>query len=73
MATSYGALKACASQASILKVRAQVVDDVREVLGSWVPNRGDENWGLEVLKEISKKRPAISMSRDNPQINTTKT
>jgi tRNA-specific adenosine deaminase 1 len=71
MATSYASLKVAASQAGILKVRTQVLDDVREVLGSWVPNRGDENWGLEVLAETSKKRPGNS-TRDNSQAKITK-
>ncbi|KAG5296918.1 tRNA-specific adenosine deaminase [Histoplasma ohiense] len=35
-----------------VKVRKEVISDVREVLGNWVENRGDDNWGLEVLDEL---------------------
>lgn len=33
------------------RTRKQVLADVQDVLGNWIPNHGDENWSLDVLKE----------------------
>lgn len=39
-----------------MKVRNEVMLDVRDVLGNWVENRGDEDWGLDVLDESRAKK-----------------
>ncbi|ODH50579.1 hypothetical protein GX48_03261 [Paracoccidioides brasiliensis] len=41
-----------------VRVRKEVLSDVRVVLGNWVENRGDENWGLYVLDNEMKVRKA---------------
>ncbi|KLJ10358.1 hypothetical protein EMPG_14267 [Blastomyces silverae] len=38
------------------KVRKDVTTDVRDVLGNWVENRGDDDWGLELLEESSTRK-----------------
>ncbi|EEQ83761.2 tRNA-specific adenosine deaminase [Blastomyces dermatitidis ER-3] len=38
------------------KLRKNVTTDVREVLGNWVENRGDDDWGLELLEESSTRK-----------------
>ncbi|KAJ5818144.1 hypothetical protein N7474_003735 [Penicillium riverlandense] len=38
-----------------LRVRGQAVWDTKQVLKGWIPNAGDESWGLDVLED--PKRP----------------
>ncbi|OJD22836.1 hypothetical protein ACJ73_05813 [Blastomyces percursus] len=38
------------------KLRKDVTTDVRDVLGNWVENRGDDDWGLELLEESSARK-----------------
>ncbi|PGH08347.1 hypothetical protein GX51_01173 [Blastomyces parvus] len=40
------------------KPRKDVTKDVRDLLGNWVENRGDDDWGLELL-EVSSARKAV--------------
>ena len=37
-------------------VREQAIKDARKVLGGWLPNSGDENWGLDVLIDPKKQK-----------------
>lgn len=51
MATTYASLKHSAIQVGVSRLRNQALADVRGVLGNWIQNTRDEQWGLEVLKE----------------------
>ncbi|KAL1961319.1 hypothetical protein VTO42DRAFT_47 [Malbranchea cinnamomea] len=48
---TYGLLKQRAAEVGSIKIRSEVLADVREVLGNWIRNRGDDSWSLGVLKE----------------------
>lgn len=37
------------------RMRKVAIAEARGVLGGWVPNAGDERWGLEVLVDPPKK------------------
>lgn len=37
-------------------VREQAIKDAKEVLKGWLPNSGDENWGLDVLIDPKKQK-----------------
>ncbi|OJD17025.1 hypothetical protein AJ78_02869 [Emergomyces pasteurianus Ep9510] len=52
-AQSYDMMKRRCIEAGLtmMRGRSEVASDVRGVLGNWVENRGDEDWGLEVLNE----------------------
>lgn len=39
-----------------VKARGQAIKDTREVLKGWVPNSGDEEWGLDVLIDPKKQK-----------------
>ncbi|KNG86618.1 putative tRNA-specific adenosine deaminase [Aspergillus nomiae NRRL 13137] len=39
-----------------LQARKSALRDARRVLGGWIPNPGDENWGLEVLIDPRKRK-----------------
>lgn len=39
-----------------LKARGQAIKDAREVLKGWVPNSGDEEWGIDVLIDPKKQK-----------------
>lgn len=39
-----------------VKARGQAIRDAREVLKGWVPNAGDEEWGLDVLIDPKKQK-----------------
>lgn len=38
-----------------IRLRGKAMGDAKDVLKGWLPNRGDENWGLEVLTDTKKK------------------
>lgn len=55
-ASTYEDLKRAGNDAvDPLRVRAEAIQDAKKVLKGWVPNTGDESWGLDVLS-CSKKR-----------------
>lgn len=57
-ATSYEEFKRTTGDVTDpLHVRREAINDAKKVLRGWVPNVGDEGWGLEVLIN-SKKRKA---------------
>ncbi|KKK22994.1 hypothetical protein AOCH_000989 [Aspergillus ochraceoroseus] len=39
-----------------IRARSCAIQDAKEVLAGWVPNIGDENWGLEVLVDSKKRK-----------------
>ncbi|WEW55304.1 tRNA-specific adenosine deaminase [Emydomyces testavorans] len=45
-APTYSSMKCAAAETSLLHLRNKVLADVRRVLGNWIENRGDEQWGL---------------------------
>ncbi|KAI2032329.1 hypothetical protein LOZ48_002457, partial [Ophidiomyces ophidiicola] len=55
--SSYLAMKQAATNFKFLMLRAKASADVRGVLGNWIENRGDEQWGLNVLAQ-SQRKPA---------------
>lgn len=40
----------------IVRARRQAIKDAREMLKGWVPNSGDEEWGLDVLIDPKKQK-----------------
>lgn len=48
---TYASLKQRVSENEACQSRKQALADVREILGNWIPNHGDEDWTLDVLKE----------------------
>ncbi|KAK2789039.1 hypothetical protein FQN52_006406 [Onygenales sp. PD_12] len=55
-AKTYEEMKQKCADAGLVKAREDVLFDVRMLLGNWVENRGDEDWGLEVLNEVRAKK-----------------
>ncbi|KAJ5084575.1 hypothetical protein NUU61_009154 [Penicillium alfredii] len=39
-----------------IRVRVQAIEDAKKVLEGWIPNSGDEGWGLEVLVDPKKRK-----------------
>lgn len=39
-----------------LRVREEALRDAKKVLGGWIPNTGDEGWGLDVLADTKKRK-----------------
>ncbi|PGH17357.1 hypothetical protein AJ79_01241 [Helicocarpus griseus UAMH5409] len=62
-AQSYEALKRKCLEAGFVKTREEVLCEVRNVLGNWAENRGDEDWGLEVLNEPSRAKKVLKNKR----------
>jgi tRNA-specific adenosine deaminase 1 len=42
-----------------LHIRMQAIRDAKQVLKGWMPNSGDENWGLDVLVDQKKRKRDI--------------
>lgn len=42
-----------------LHIRIQAIKDAKQVLKGWMPNSGDENWGLNVLVDQKKRKRDI--------------
>lgn len=41
-------------------LRERVAEEAKDIMGGWIRNRGDEDWGMEVLKEnekVDRRRP----------------
>lgn len=38
-------------------LRERVSQEVKDIMGSWIRNRGDEGWGMEVLNESERMKP----------------
>ncbi|PWY72418.1 hypothetical protein BO70DRAFT_431791 [Aspergillus heteromorphus CBS 117.55] len=54
---SYGGFKKAALSTEAGQARERAMQDAKKVLVPWVPNSGDEGWGLEVLVDnYTKKR-----------------
>jgi tRNA-specific adenosine deaminase 1 len=39
-----------------LRVREQAIWDTKQILKGWIPNAGDESWGLDVLEDPKKRK-----------------
>lgn len=46
--------RACSDEIDPLRVREEAIRDAKQVLKGWVPNVGDEDWGLDVLNDPQK-------------------
>ncbi|PGH04857.1 hypothetical protein AJ80_08466 [Polytolypa hystricis UAMH7299] len=77
ISSTYEALKENAADAGLSSIRNRALSDLRNMLGNWVRNIGDEGWGLGVLKEEVVKKPhprslkvpqAVPASLANPGI-----
>lgn len=56
-ASTYKELKQASSdKTDPLRVREEAIRDARQVLKGWVPNAGDEDWGLDVLNDPKKRK-----------------
>jgi len=53
---TYGDFKRAERHEDPLRVREEAIRDARKVLKGWVPNTGDEDWGLDVLVDIKKRK-----------------
>lgn len=62
--SSYFSMKNSAAEAGILRFRHEALANVRRVLGNWVENRGDEQWGLEVLAQTQLKTTKYERSKN---------
>jgi len=49
--STYRTLKQSSADEGFTQSRNQVIADVRDVLGNWAENQGDEEWGLDVLDD----------------------
>ncbi|PYH71640.1 tRNA-specific adenosine deaminase [Aspergillus vadensis CBS 113365] len=66
-AASYKEFKRAALETSVGKARERAMLEAKMVLVPWVPNDGDEEWGLEVLvdqKGKKRKRDDIKKNKD---------
>lgn len=52
--TTYDEIKRSAGDSACVRARRAAIRDTKEVLKGWLPNPGDEGWGLEVLLEPKK-------------------
>lgn len=56
-ASTYDGFKgASEDMEGLFKARGQAIKDAREVLKGWIPNSGDEKWGLDVLIDPKKQK-----------------
>ena len=56
-ATSYEQFKRAPKMSTdLIRLREQAMQDAKRVLQGWIPNRGDEEWGVEVLIDPEKKK-----------------
>lgn len=56
-ATSYEQFKRAPKMSTdLIRLREQAMQDAKRVLQGWIPNRGDEEWGVEVLIDPGKKK-----------------
>ncbi|XRM41973.1 hypothetical protein ABZX51_005216 [Aspergillus tubingensis] len=66
-ASSYKEFKRAALETSVGKARECAMLEAKKVLVPWVPNDGDDEWGLEVLvdqKGKKRKRDDINKNKD---------
>ncbi|PWY74009.1 hypothetical protein BO83DRAFT_444365 [Aspergillus eucalypticola CBS 122712] len=66
-AASYKEFKRAALETSVGKAREYAMLEAKKVLVPWVPNDGDDEWGLEVLvdqKGKKRKRDDIKKNKD---------
>ncbi|KXG46997.1 Adenosine deaminase/editase [Penicillium griseofulvum] len=54
--TTYQDFKNPSSLKDPLEIRRQAIGDARLVLKGWMPNSGDESWGLDVLVDPKKRK-----------------
>lgn len=57
-ATTYNEFKGLLRSGDWAKARNDAIRDAKRVLKGWIPNSGDEDWGLDVLVD-SKKRKRV--------------
>ncbi|KAL3495445.1 adenosine deaminase/editase [Aspergillus germanicus] len=55
-ASTYREFKEAADPTEIIRARRSAIQSAREVLAGWVPNSGDEDWGLDVLVDTKKRK-----------------
>jgi tRNA-specific adenosine deaminase 1 len=55
-ASTYHEFKEAAGPAETIRARRSAIQSAREVLAGWVPNSGDEDWGLDVLVDTKKRK-----------------
>ncbi|KAJ5130902.1 uncharacterized protein N7515_006941 [Penicillium bovifimosum] len=55
-AITYQEFKRPSSSEDPLQIRMQAIGDAKVVLKGWVPNAGDEDWGLDVLVDSKKRK-----------------
>jgi tRNA-specific adenosine deaminase 1 len=55
-ASTYREFKEAAGPTEIIRARRSAIQSAREVLAGWVPNSGDEDWGLDVLIDTKKRK-----------------
>ncbi|KAL3447909.1 adenosine deaminase/editase [Aspergillus insuetus] len=55
-ASTYRQFKEAAGLAETIRARRSAIQSAREVLAGWVPNSGDEDWGLDVLVDTKKRK-----------------
>lgn len=54
--TTYQGFKVPSSSKDPLQIRRQAIADAKLVLKGWMPNAGDESWGLDVLVDPKKRK-----------------
>ncbi|KAJ5185236.1 Adenosine deaminase/editase [Penicillium cf. griseofulvum] len=54
--TTYQDFKNPSSLKDPLQIRRQAIEDAKLVLKGWMPNSGDESWGLDVLVDPRKRK-----------------
>lgn len=56
-ARTYGELKRAGNdEIHPLRTRRKAILDARQVLKDWIPNAGDENWGLDVIDDSNRQK-----------------
>ncbi|KAL2847235.1 hypothetical protein BJY01DRAFT_263042 [Aspergillus pseudoustus] len=55
-ASTYREFKAPGNLTETMRARKGAIQNAREILDGWVPNSGDEDWGLDVLVDSKKRK-----------------
>ena len=59
---TYKDFKKPSLSASVLGARTRAIIGAKDALKGWVPNEGDESWGLDILVDEGKKKNALNHS-----------
>ncbi|KAJ0422392.1 adenosine deaminase/editase [Aspergillus carlsbadensis] len=54
--STYREFKEPVGPTETIRARRSAIQSAREVLAGWVPNSGDEDWGLDVLVDTKKRK-----------------